>query len=90
MSNPLIDRAFEDDLPYPDDLPAGAASEERAAIALGLAVQFGQTDGDHHKLWVIDQMVRALVGTDYDVFVERFCDGEDGPGTYSWDEGIAP
>lgn len=90
MTNPLIDRAFEDDLPDPDDLPVDAPSEERAAIAVGIAVQFGYIDGDHHKMWVIDQMTRALLGPDYDAFVARFCAGEDGPDTYSWDEGIAP
>lgn len=30
--------------------------------ALGIAAQYGQTDGDHHKAWVIDQMIRALLG----------------------------
>lgn len=28
--------------------------------ALEIAVQYGGIDGDHHKRWVIDQMVRAL------------------------------
>ena len=28
--------------------------------ALEFAVKYGGIDGDHHKLWVIDQMVRAL------------------------------
>jgi len=30
--------------------------------ALDKAFQFGSTDGEHHKMWVIDQMVRALTG----------------------------
>ena len=29
--------------------------------ALEIAKDFGQTDGDHHKAWAIDQMVRALL-----------------------------
>ncbi len=29
--------------------------------ALEIAKGFGQTDGDHHKAWVIDQIVRALL-----------------------------
>lgn len=33
--------------------------------ALDLAWSYGQIDGDHHRLWVIDQMVRALTD-DYD------------------------
>lgn len=27
---------------------------------------------------------------EYDEFVRGYCDGEDGPDTYEWDEGIAP
>ncbi len=30
------------------------------ALALKFAAEDGQVDGDHHKMWVIDQMVRAL------------------------------
>ena len=39
-------------------------SEPQARIdrALKLAVRFGGIDGDHHKAWVIDQMVRELTG----------------------------
>lgn len=29
--------------------------------ALAVAMQYGGIDGDHHKAWVIDQMVRALL-----------------------------
>jgi len=36
--------------------------QERIKKALELAVQFGGIDGDHHKAWVIDQMVRVLTG----------------------------
>ncbi|MBS1722602.1 MAG: hypothetical protein JSS66_06285 [Armatimonadetes bacterium] len=35
--------------------------QERIAKALGLA-EAGVCDGGHHKMWVIDQMVRALCG----------------------------
>jgi chromosome segregation ATPase len=35
--------------------------EQRVAKALELAPS-GQTDGAHHKMWTIDQMVRALTG----------------------------
>lgn len=31
------------------------------STALDMAYRFGQTDGDHHKAWVIDQMVRNLL-----------------------------
>lgn len=31
--------------------------------ALKIAAEFGNTDGAHHKQWVIDQMVRSLTGS---------------------------
>lgn len=58
--------------------------------ALEVARRHGGTDGAHHKDWVIDQMVRALAGPDYDIFVADACSGEDGPHTYSWEVGIPP
>jgi hypothetical protein len=59
--------------------------------ALSIALSFGQIDGSHHKAWVIDQMVRAIVGEDrYKEFISLYKDGDDGPETYEWDEGIAP
>lgn len=63
---------------------------ERIEQAIDLAVQYGGFDGAHHKTWVIDQMVRVLAGGDYDAIVANAKDGEDGPDTYEWDEGIAP
>lgn len=84
------------------------------SAALEVAVRFGGVDGDHHKAWVIDQMVRALTGCplaeraavdvngvaytyqDYaesETYLKLVRDakaGEDGPETYSWNEGIAP
>jgi 3-methyladenine DNA glycosylase AlkC len=65
-------------------------AEQRTLVALDVAGQFGVIDGAHHKQWVIDQMVRALAGDGYAQWVADFCDGEDGPETYTWDEGIAP
>lgn len=58
--------------------------------AIDIAVQFGGIDGAHHKAWVIDQMVRALAGDDYESIVAIARSGEHGPETYEWDEGIAP
>ena len=68
-----------------------SAPEERITQALGIAVRYGQIDGAHHKAWVIDQMVRVLVGGEnYEQFIADSCDGEDGPDTYGWDVGIPP
>lgn len=63
--------------------------EDGVEKALKLAI-YGMDDGAHHKMWVIDQMVRALTGLEYEEWVRQIQDGEDGPETYWWDEGIAP
>lgn len=65
-------------------------SEVRIQKAIELAVQYGGIDGDHHKAWVIDQIVRVLAGDNYETIVKEAKDGEDGPDTYEWDEGVAP
>ena len=51
-----------------------------------IAYEYGQIDGAHHKTWVIDQMIRELLGTEYDNFIKEY--EEDGE--YTWDIGIAP
>lgn len=67
-----------------------AAVEDRIELVLQLATRYGQIDGEHHKLWVIDQMVRVLAGDRYEAMITSYCAGEDGPDTYMWDTGIAP
>lgn len=64
--------------------------KDDASLALSILLEYGQTDGSHHKLWVIDQAVRALAGPYYDELITAYKAGEDGPETYEWDEGIAP
>jgi hypothetical protein len=58
--------------------------------AIHLATQYGGIDGEHHKAWVIDQMVRILAGERYPQIVAEARNGGDGPETYDWNEGIAP
>lgn len=36
--------------------------QDRINRALSYAGRYGGIDGEHHKAWVIDQMVRALCG----------------------------
>lgn len=66
--------------------------QKRIDEALGIAVAYGGNDGDWHKAWVIDQMVRILCGTPerYRELVKDACDGDDGPETFAWDVGIPP
>lgn len=90
------------------------SEQERISAALEVAFAYGSIDGEHHKMWVIDQMVRSLLdcpvvrreavdahGKPYSypalgesdaylAWVAAHCDGEDGPNTYEWDEGITP
>jgi hypothetical protein len=63
---------------------------ERVRLALELLANFGKEDGQHHQRWVIDQTVRILAGDGYEAWIAEYRDGEDGPETYEWDEGIAP
>ena len=56
---------------------------------LDFIAEWGGIDGGHHKQWVLDQLVRILAD-DYDKWINEWQDGEDGPLTYLWDEGIAP
>ena len=58
--------------------------------SLTLIESFGGIDGEHHKTWVIDQVVRSLTGENYKNWVKAVKDGEDGPDTYAWKTGIAP
>jgi hypothetical protein len=62
----------------------------RINTATGIAIRYGGIDGAHHKQWVIDQMMRELAVDDYEALVRQAKDGDDGPDTYEWDEGIAP
>lgn len=83
------DRGSTDDwLIVPVQVPEN--DTDRVELATGLALEYGQIDGDHHKTWVIDQMLRALTGDRYAEVIADYRDGEDGPETYTWDEGIAP
>ena len=64
--------------------------DPRIEKALNIIMQSGGVDGSHHKQWVIDQVVRALTGESYEMWVSAYCDGEDGPDTYEWDDGVMP
>ena len=58
---------------------------QRINKAIEIAVELGGFDGAHHKDYVIDQMVRVLAGSTYDVVVENAC-----ASGAEWDVGIAP
>lgn len=56
--------------------------QSKIDLALDLARLYGPIEGSHHRIWVIDQMVRALTGNAYDQWIEE--------NTYEWETGIAP
>ncbi len=81
-----------------------ADTDARVAKALDIA-EYGPIDGEHHKRWVIDQMVRALTGcpmiskSGFDVRGNEYTYEAQGESeeylrfvheTGGWDEGIAP
>lgn len=63
--------------------------EERIKNALKYAWSYGQIDGSHHKMWVIDQMARALLEEEYEEWVKSY-ETPDGDDYWEWDTGIAP
>jgi hypothetical protein len=68
------------------------ALKQRIANALDIITDNGGFGGQHHKQWVLDQVVHALGPSDehYLKWVENFQVGYDGPNTYEWDVGIPP
>lgn len=68
-------------------MASNTVSNTRIDKAVELAFYYGGIDGAHHKDWIIDRMVRALLSpSDYKKFVKRY--NEDGQ--YEWETGIAP
>ena len=48
---------------------------------VGLIAQWAFTDGSHHRQWLLDQILRAAAGNNYETVVSRL---------YEWDEGVPP
>ncbi len=78
---------------------------DRIAKALEIAFNYSQIDGDHHKAWAIDQMVRALCGCkqnekesgdfldesdEYLQFVNKYEHDDNGEKQWTWDDGVNP
>ena len=64
---------------------------QKIRAALEIAFRYGGIEGDHHRAWTIDQMVRALTGDGYEAWVKKYEVNEKDPeDPYEWDEGIAP
>lgn len=64
--------------------------KEKIKQAVDIAWQYAQIYGDHHKMWIIDQMVRTLLGeTEYKKWVESY-ETPYGDDCWVWEVGIAP
>lgn len=64
--------------------------QERIDAAVALALRFGGIPGDHHRAWVLDQVLRALTGPAYVRHVQEYERTDCDPDAYSWDVGIPP
>ena len=71
-------------------LTAYEKEKEKNNNVLGLIFEYGQTDGEHHKAWVIDQIVRIMTENNYDKWVQHYEYDEETDEDYFWDIGIAP
>lgn len=70
-----------------DEVELSARIESAAEVALC----YGQIDGAHHKTWVIDQMLRRLLGSRYAAAIAKYEAADDDPDEdYEWDCGCAP
>ena len=67
--------------------PEPTTDRERIDLAIQTGVKYGGIDGSHHKTWVINEMLRNLMGqTEYD----RMVKDNEGDGEYTWDHGCPP
>lgn len=65
--------------------------KDKTDKVLEITFQYGQIDGEHHKTWVKDQIVRILTGDKYNEFVNEYeTDEETGEKEWIWKNGIAP
>lgn len=63
---------------------------DRIELAVHGALEYGQANSAHHKMWVIDQMLRILAGDRYEQLITKWREDERWPGTDEWDTGTAP
>lgn len=77
-----------------NEFPHVECRDERVNKALEIAWRFSQIGGEHHKTWAIDQMVRALCGSEevYKQWVAEYTKPLSGDvlDYYEWNTGIAP
>lgn len=65
------------------------SNQDTAAVALMIASKYAMAESESHKAWVIDQMVRALTGSQYESFINHSCK-LNAKEAGEWDEGSVP
>lgn len=65
----------------------GEGIAERVETAVRTLYEYDWVDGDHHKAWVLDQVMRNLLGSQYEGFVRDY---NRAVGYSDWETGIAP
>lgn len=73
-----------------EDIRSEQEARQRIMKAIEVCFAYSQVDGDHHKAWVLDEIMRALAGEHYGRVVELHNVGEDGPDSYTWNCGFPP
>lgn len=76
---------------------AKISDKEKIKQAVELCFQYGGIDGGHHKMWVIDQVLRILLQDKYEEKIKEYenypddgTEPDDEWDYYEWDIGIAP
>jgi hypothetical protein len=64
------------------------ADDAKVFGAVSIALRYGGIDGAHHKQWVIDQMLRSILGEA--LYVKTMEDHSSDLDYPAWDEGTAP
>lgn len=65
------------------------SNQDTAATALMIASKYAMVESESHKAWVIDQMIRALTGSQYEAFINHSCE-RNNKENGEWDEGSVP
>lgn len=64
--------------------------KEKLEAILELAASYGGYDGQQHKQYALDQIIRIVTGDGYESWVAEYeGDPEDEENHYSWDVGTA-
>ena len=72
------------------DYPENKTDKDKIECATSLILNYSSYDGDHHKQWVFDQVLRILWGEEYEKNIASYNEDIREYGDYRWDEGIAP